>query len=127
MASRIRSASLIAQSLLYIAGGVNHFAMQKLYVGIMPTHYSHPAAWVRWTGVAEILGGAGLLVPATRRAAAWGLIAMLVAYIDVHLYMLRHTAHFAPIPTWVLAVRIPLQVALIAWAYIYTRRSPIAQ
>jgi uncharacterized membrane protein len=88
----------------------------------MPDHYTHPGALVDLTGVAEIAGGVGLLVPATRRSAAVGIAAMLVVFLDVHQYMLRHPERFPEIPKWTLWARIPLQFALIAWALHYARR-----
>ena len=109
-------AGLVTQSLLYVAGGVAHFALTPVYDAIMPPHYPDPAAWVRFTGAAEIAGGLGLLLPPTRRAAAWGLILMLIGYFDVHFYMLQNSGRFAPIPKWALEARIPLQLVLIAWA-----------
>ena len=108
--------SLIGQSLFYIAGGVNHFWHSPFYVHIMPDHYADPRAWVQLTGAAEIAGGVGLLVPATRRAAAISIAAMLVGYFDVHIFMLQHAERFPEIPKWILWMRIPLQFALIAWA-----------
>ena len=121
MPFKLRSAGLVAQSLLYLAGGVNHFVMRRFYLAAMPAHYTHPAAWVEFTGVAEILGGAGLLIPASRRAAAWGLVAMLFVYFDVHLYMLQHADRFLTFPRWILIARIPFQFVLIGWACLYTR------
>ncbi len=114
---------LVTQSMLYIGGGVAHFALTRAYTTIMPTHYTHPAAWVRFTGAAEIAGGLGLLLPQTRRAASWGIILMLIGYFDVHFYMLQNSARFAPIPRWALQARIPLQLVLIAWAYVYAQRT----
>ncbi|MGC2300433.1 MAG: DoxX family protein, partial [Acidobacteriaceae bacterium] len=61
---------LIAQALFYVASGINHFRHQHFYLHIMPDHYAHPLALVRASGVAEILGGVGLLVPGTRRFSA---------------------------------------------------------
>ena len=113
---------LVAQSLLYVVGGVAHFALTPVYDAIMPPHYPDPSAWVRFTGVAEIAGGLGLLVPRTRRGAAWGLVLMLIGYFDVHFYMLQQSGKFPAIPRWALDARIPLQLVLIAWAAVYARR-----
>ena len=122
--SRLRTTGLVAQSLLYIAGGINHLWHPATYTAIMPDHYTHPAGWVAFTGVAEITGGLGLLLPATRRAAAIAIALMLLGYFDVHVSMLLHSARYPAIPRWLLAARIPLQFALIAWALIYARRQP---
>jgi uncharacterized membrane protein len=121
---KLYRAGLYLQALLYAAGGINHFWHPRLYVAIMPDHYSHPAAWVAFTGAAEIAGAAGLLLPSTRRAAAVAIILMLLAYFDVHIYMLQHAAdRFSSIPLWALVLRLPLQFVLIAWAAIYARRA----
>jgi uncharacterized membrane protein len=118
---RIRRISLIAQSLLYIAAGVNHFWHESFYRRIMPDHYVHPDGWVLFTGAAEILGGLGLLHPKTRRAAAIGIALMLVGYFDVHIFMLRHSDRFPEVPHWALDARIPFQFLLIAWALQFAR------
>jgi uncharacterized membrane protein len=79
------------------------------------------------SGAAEILGGLGLILPATRRLAAWGLIALLVAVFPANVNMaINHlplgTTH---VPAWALWARLPLQVVMGAWVYLFTR--PIAQ
>ena len=89
----------------------------------MPDHYAHPLPLVELSGVAEILGGVGLLVPVTRRFSAVGIAAMLVVFFDVHIFMLRHAARFPEVPGWVLWARIPLQFLLIAWALYYARQT----
>jgi uncharacterized membrane protein len=115
-------ASLIAQASLYFLGGINHFWHPGFYVHIMPDHYAHPEALVGASGAAEILGGIGLLVPATRRVSAAGIILMLIVFLDVHQFMLTHYRRFPEVPLWLLWSRIPLQFALIAWASIYLGR-----
>ncbi len=120
-----RTAGLAAQSVLYVAGGVNHFWHSRFYTNIMPPHYSHPLGLVQVSGAAEILGGVGLLLPATRRVSAWGIIAMLLVYYDVHIYMVRNPGRFAPVPEWALWVRLPLQLVLMYWAYVYAQPKPV--
>ncbi len=122
MRNKLYTAGLVSQALLYLVAGANHFLHTATYVKIMPPHYSHPELLVQISGLAEIAGAVGLLVPATRRAAAIGIVAMLLVYFDVHIYMATHAAHFAPLPPWVLYARIPLQFVLIAWAAVYARR-----
>jgi uncharacterized membrane protein len=114
-------AGLVVQSIFYVAAGINHLWHPRTYVAIMPPHYSDPLLLVQISGVAEILGGIGLMVPMARRFSAWGIIAMLVVYFDVHIYMATHPDRFASIPIWALYARLPLQFVLIAWAYAYTR------
>jgi uncharacterized membrane protein len=122
---RLDRMSLIAQASLYMLGGINHFWHPGFYVHIMPDHYAHPAALVRISGAAEILGGMGLLVPATRRFSAAGIILMLIVFLDVHLFMLTHQARFPEVPVWLVWARLPLQFLLVAWAAVYLRRRTI--
>ncbi len=118
---RISQISLVAQSLLYITSGINHFWHEAFYLHIMPDHYAHPALLVQLSGLAEIAGGLGLLLPATRRYSAIGIAVMLVVFLDVHQFMLRHSERYPEAPLWLLWVRIPLQFALLAWALHYAR------
>lgn len=119
---RFSRVSLVAQSLFYIGAGINHFWHPDFYRHIMPDHYAHPAGLVELSGVAEIAGGLGLLAPATRRASALGVALMLVVFLDVHQFMVRHPERFPEVPEWALWTRIPLQFALIAWALNYARQ-----
>lgn len=108
--------SLWIQSTFYVAAGINHFWHTGFYVHLMPDHYTHPALLVQLSGIAEILGGLGLLVPATRRLAAWGIVLMLIVYLDVHFWMVHHPERFPEMPPWLLWARIPFQFVLMAWA-----------
>ena len=65
------------------------------------------------SGAAELAGGVGLLLPATRPAASWGLAALLVAVFPANILMAQHAEKFAPIPAWALWARLPLQPLLI--------------
>ena len=77
----------------------------------LPCHM--PAVLV--SGFFEILGGIGLLVPKTRRAAGIGLITLLAAVFPANIYMAMDSNKFAPIPQWGLWLRLPLQFVFMAW------------
>ena len=64
-------------AIFYVVAGSLHFIKPATYLRIMPPYIPWPAGVVRLSGAFEILGGLGLFVPATRRAAAWGLVALL--------------------------------------------------
>ena len=113
------TASLALQSVVYVGAGLNHFLHPTFYLRVMPDHYADPGFWVQATGLAEILGGLGLLLPRTRRVAAAGLCLMLVGFLDVHVSMLRHRDRFPQIPAALLWARLPMQAILIAWAARY--------
>ena len=75
------------------------------------------------SGFFEVLGGAGVLVPRFRKAAGWGLIALLVAVFPANLYMVTASEQFTQqgVPLWALYLRLPLQLVLIAWVYWVTQ------
>ena len=103
--------------------GMLHFLFPRGYARIVPKQLPSPKALVYLSGVAEIAGGVGLLVPPVSRAAAWGLIALFVAVFPANVYMAVNRIGFSskPPPTWTLWARLPLQIPLIYWAWLYTR------
>ena len=61
---------------------------------------------------AELAGGAGVLLPRTRRRAGWWLIATCVAIFPANVHMALHPERFAVIPEPLLWLRLPLQAVL---------------
>jgi len=106
---------------LYVAAGAGHFIMTRAYVRIMPDYCPAHRELVLVSGAAEIAGGLGLLVPPTRRTAAWGIILLLIAVFPANLWMVQHPERYPNVPLWISWLRLPLQLALIAWAWQYTK------
>ena len=115
--SRAQKIGLVLQAILYAVAGALHFAMPGPYMKVMPPYIPQPLMMVRISGLFEILGGLGLLLPATRRAAAWGLVALLVAVFPANLYMAMQPAAAGAlsIPAVLRWGRLPLQALLIWW------------
>ncbi len=109
----------ILLAVLMIFAGVMHFVAPAGYVRIVPRWLPAPRALVVVSGVFEILGGLGLLVPAVRPWAAWGLVALFIAVFPANVNMAVNHIGFGrkPTPPWLLWARLPLQAVLIAWAY----------
>ncbi|HEY4263555.1 MAG TPA: DoxX family protein [Schlesneria sp.] len=106
---------------LYVTAGVAHFVLTKTYEGIMPDYMPAHHELVLLSGAAEIAGGVGVWVPQTRRAAALGLVVLLVAVMPANIWMVQHPERYPGVPLWVLWLRLPLQLPLIWWAWSYTR------
>ncbi len=107
----------------FIASGVNHFVSPRFYRAIVPPSLQHEAKRVvELSGVAEIAGGVGVLVPRTRGASGIGLIALLAAVFPANLYMARTPERFNRFPRWALYARLPLQPLMMWWAWSATRR-----
>lgn len=98
----------------FFFGGIGHFTMTGFFVSIVPPYIPWPLAAVYVSGVLELLGAAGVLVPATRRLAGWGLILLTLAVSLANIHMWLHPALFPDIPEWALSARLAIQVLLIA-------------
>jgi uncharacterized membrane protein len=126
MIRRVRAISRWVLTIFMVGAGVNHFYNSPSYLGMMPAVLPAPLALVYVSGVAEILGGLGLILPATRRLAAWGLIALFIAVFPANLNMAVNHLPLGTreLPSWMLWGRLPLQLVLIWWAASFTRRDP---
>jgi uncharacterized membrane protein len=115
-----RSRGLLAA--FFIGSGVNHFLQRRFYEVIVPPSLQDRAReLVDVSGVAEIAGGVGVLLPRTRRLSGMGLIALLAAVFPANLYMARNPERFHKIPQWALYARLPLQPLMMLWAWRATR------
>ena len=97
--------------LFFVYVGVLHFVTPAVFVGIVPPYLPEPLALVYISGVFEILGGIGLLIPRVRRLAAWGLLALLVAVYPANIHMLVNDVYLEDMPRerWILWARMPFQ------------------
>jgi uncharacterized membrane protein len=127
MRTTLRSAVRTLLALSMIAVGVLHFVKPEPFVHIVPTWLPAPLALVLVSGGFEVLGGVGLLVPRTRAVAGLGLVALYVAVFPANLNMAVNGISLdpaTPIPPWVLWLRLPLQLVLIALALWVRRDAP---
>jgi len=106
--------------------GLFHFVVPGWFASIVPAALPAPVVLVLVSGVFEILGGAGLLVPRTRRAASLGLMMLYVAVFPANINMVLHPALGHGTPEWLLWARLPLQPVFIAWA-LHVGRTPVAE
>jgi uncharacterized membrane protein len=119
-------------SVLMLGVGALHFTHAPLFAAIVPDYLPAHLLLVYLSGVAEICLGALLFFSRTRVLAAWGLIALYVAVFPANVNMALHpdlplpgiAEPPSPIALW---LRLPLQLALIYWAYRYTRPARTGQ
>ncbi len=111
--------SLVLISIVFVAAGALHLVKPGPYVRIVPRWLPDPALLVLVSGLAEMLGGIGVLLPVTRVAAGWGLILLLIAVFPANIQMLldAHSHHAARLWQGALVLRLPLQAALIWWVW----------
>ncbi len=115
--------SLLITAGAFVVAGILHFVIPKLYVSIMPSWHPSwlpsPLMLVYISGVCEVLGAAGLLVPGTRTLAAAGLMLLLAAVFPANIEMLRLAQARGASPAFIAACwfRLPLQPLLIWWVW----------
>jgi len=111
------SAKIVAAA--FATSGVLHFAKTGFFLKIMPPYLPYHREIVYVSGVAEVAGAVGVLIPRLRRPAGWGLIALLVAVFPANLHNALHPDQTSgdAIPPVLLWARLPLQAVLIAWVW----------
>ncbi|MBA3296542.1 MAG: DoxX family protein [Acidobacteria bacterium] len=113
------TAGVVILASIFIFGGGVHLIRPEIYRPVMPGWLPAHDALIFVSGVAEILGGVGLLARRTRRAAAIGLILLLVAVFPANIEMLR-VYQARGVSWWAEALlwfRLPLQAVLIWWTW----------
>jgi uncharacterized membrane protein len=107
--------------LWFMLGGVAHFTNTEFFVAIMPPYIGNHAEIVYISGVFEILGAIGILIPALRQWAGIGLLLLVVCVSPANIHMWQHPELFPDVPELFLSVRLVVQVALLLLIWWCTR------
>jgi uncharacterized membrane protein len=114
-----RDSTLCALTVMFCFTGIAHFGPTRTDIEKMvPPWVPSPRRIVMWTGILEILGAVGILIPETRFVAGICLIAFLVVVFPANIHAASTGATLAERPATALWIRTPLQVFLIilvAW------------
>lgn len=122
--SWLKRVLLWAMGVFYIGAGILHFLWPEFYLPMMPPYLPYHRELVFLSGVAEVCCGVGVLIPATRRLAAWATILLLVAIFPANIHIAWNNVPLGGrtegfgVWNW---VRLPFQGVLILWAWWYTR------
>ena len=118
MTERVRTALRWLLALSFGYAGYRHLATPALFLAITPPWVPNPAFVVAATGVAELAGAAGLMIPATRKAAGWSLALYALCVWPANFY--HAFAHVAiggtTLGWWYHAPRLAAQPLIIWWA-----------
>ena len=119
-----REKAAVAMDIGFVVTGVMHFTTPQRFVEMMPPWLPWPLELVYLSGIFELLGTAGLLIPRTRRAAGLGLAALLIAIFPANLYVAASGGSVEGLPSgsWYYWLRLPFQVVFIAWALWCSKR-----
>lgn len=114
------AATRVGLAVMFCFTAVAHFnSMRADMVRMVPPMVPNPELMVTLTGICEILGAIGLLVPRTRRIAAMALIVFLVAVLPANIHAATSGATLRGAPATPLVPRIALQalfIALLWWS-----------
>src|SRR3984957_7457214 len=93
---------------MFLLTGVAHFAppLRASLIAIVPPRLPAPGLLVSFTGVLELLGAVGLLVPAARIGAAGCLLLLMLTMFPANIYAAR-----MPTPPKSMTTRLPLRTA----------------
>lgn len=84
------AATRVGLAVMFCFTAAAHFnSLRPDLVRMVPPQVPNPELMVTFTGVCEILGAIGLLIPRTRRVAAIALIVFLVAVLPANIHAAR--------------------------------------
>ncbi|WP_188235967.1 DoxX family protein [Sphingopyxis sp. LK2115] len=118
MTGRIRTALRWLLALAFGYAGWRHLTTPEPFVAITPPWVPRPDLVVAATGIAEIAGAIGLMVPATRKAASWGLAlyALCVWPANFHHALANVAIGGETFGWWYHGPRLAAQPLIIWWA-----------
>jgi uncharacterized membrane protein len=114
---------LVVVFLWFFIGGFAHFKWTAMETSIVPPYIPYPHAMVLISGVCELLGAIGILIPRTRRAAGIGLFLLTIAVTPANVFMLQHAERYG-VPMWALIFRLPFQ-AFLLWLIWWSTWNPL--
>ena len=112
---------LLGLAAFFINVGIDHFINPDFYLSIMPPAFPLHLEAVYISGLFEVLGGLGVLIPRFRKFSGWGLIALLIAVYPANIYMALTPEAFPDVPLSALYIRLVFQFIFFYWAYLVTR------
>ena len=112
----------IVLAIFMIFAGSYHFVKPDFYIRMIPSSLPNPRGLIIISGLFEILGGVGLLIPQTTIFSAWGLVALLFAVFPANFYMaIKSIPYVDGQPAFIAWLRLPMQFIFIAWALMFTK------
>lgn len=104
---------------IFLVAGLLHFIKPGVYIKIMPDYVPYHETMVYLSGVAELAGAIGILLPEYRTWASWGLILLLIVVFPANIEMTLKAYKVKGLNwyTWLTILRLPLQFVLIYWIY----------
>ena len=108
--------------LWFMGGGIMHFVNPAFFVAIMPPYIGYHLEIVYISGVFEILGAIGILIPALRQWSGNALLLLVVCVTPANIHMWLNPELFPDVSPVFLNVRLVVQVLLLLLLFATRRR-----
>jgi uncharacterized membrane protein len=115
-----------AMSAMFIFTAISHFHPRTRpdLIRMVPPFFPRPGLLVTITGILELLGGLGLLVPPYVQLAAVALSALLIAMFPANIHAAVKNLTIGGRPATPLAIRLPVQLFWIGALWWIARSAP---
>lgn len=108
-------------AVFFVFTGASHFLMPQEMAQMLPASMPLRVEIIYLTGVLEVLGAIGLLVPGLERLASVALILFLIGVLPANVYAAINSVDFGAhaLGAVYLLARVPFQLFVIGWAYYF--------
>lgn len=111
---------LYLMAALYGIAGITHFTHTRFFEYAVPKVLVYRRFIALFSGIIELFIAMGLLYAPTRSITALFLMLFLIAIYPANIVQINYYSKKYAIAKWILwAIRLPMQLGLIYWAYLY--------
>jgi uncharacterized membrane protein len=103
--------------MLLFTGSAHFTPMKEDFIRMTPQWVPRPRAMVFFTGLCELAGAIGLVIPETRRVAGVALILFFIAVLPANIHAARAGITLRGRPATPLWLRVPMQILFIVLAW----------
>ena len=117
--------TIYVMSFMYVLIGIRHFTSPQYFLDIVPPQLPFKLFLVYLTGFIEVVGGAAILSPKSRKAGAYLLIFLLLSVFpaNIYLYVSEASQSLLGISKMDALIRMPFQIPLILLAFWHSKKN----
>ena len=122
---KYKTLTIFVMGVMYVIIGIKHFTDPQYFLDIVPPQLPFKLFLVYLTGLIEVVGGAAILAPKTRKAGAYLLIFLLVSVFpaNIYLYVSETPQNLLGISKTDALIRMPFQIPLILLAFWHSKKN----
>ena len=122
---KYKTLTIFVMGVMYVFIGIKHFTDPQYFLEIVPPQLPFKLFLVYFTGLIEVVSGAAILAPKTRKAGAYLLIFLLVSVFpaNIYLYVSETPQSLLGISETDALIRMPFQIPLILLAYWHSKKN----